>query len=133
MKHTDTAPDTQRGKFVEGTKPLGTVTEAMVIGRAKEIAVTNGLNGNDYRSEDYEQARRELTGFSDNEEVMEEGNTTSTRQWLGPAGESGKKTPVRGAADEQQLGEKLVREGKKEATHHQMLAGNQESANEAKE
>ena len=129
MKRSDTAPDTQTGQFVAGAKPMGTVTEGMVIRRAKEIAVANGRNGNDYRSDDYDQAKRELTGFSDSEEMAEEGNATSS-QWLGPAGSQGKKTPVRGAADEQQLGEKLVREGKKEASHHQMLAGNQESANE---
>lgn len=130
MKQSDTAPDTQSGKFLAGAKPLGTVTEGMLIRRAKEIAVANGRNGNDYRSDDYEQARRELTGFSDSEEALEESHAPSSSQWLGPAGDKGKKTPVRGAADEQQLGEKLVREGKQEASHHQMLAGNQESANE---
>ena len=130
MKHSDTAPDTQTGKFVAGAKPLGTVTEGMVIRRAKEVAVGNGRNGNDYTHADYDQARRELVGFSDSEETLENSGAPDTGGWLGPAGDSGKKTPVRGAADEQQLGEKLVREGKREATHHQMLAGNQETSEE---
>lgn len=130
MKHSDTEPDTQTGKFVTGAKGMGTVTKGMVIRRAKEIAVANGRNGNDYRQDDYDQARRELVGFSDEEETLENSNEPSTGAWLGPAGDTGKKTPVRGAADEQQLGEKLVREGKNEAAHHQMVAGNQESANE---
>ena len=109
---------------------MGTVTEGMVIRRAKEIAVANGRNGNNYRPDDYDQAKRELTGFSDTEEALENSDSPSTGAWLGPAGDTGRKTPVRGAADEQQLGEKLVREGKQEATHHQMLAGNQETSNE---
>lgn len=130
MKRSDTAPDTQSGKFLAGAKPLGTVTEGMVIRRAKEIAVTEGLNGNDYTQDHCEQARRELTGFSDSEATLENTSAPSTGSWMSPAGDTGGKTPVRGAADEQQLGEKLVREGKKEATHHQMLAGNQESSND---
>ena len=92
--------------------------------------MANGRNGNDYRPDDYDQARRELTGFSDPEEALDNTGAPSTGSWTSRAGDTGKKTPVRGAADEQQLGEKLVREGKKEASHHQMLAGNQETSNE---
>lgn len=128
MKHTDTTPDTQTGKFVTHAKPLGTVTKEMVHKRAKEIAVTNGRNANDYGAEDLDQAKRELVGFSDSDETFDNTGGPSQGRWMSPAGDTGKKMPVRGASDEQQFSEKLVREGKTEATHHQMLAGNQETS-----
>jgi hypothetical protein len=40
--------DAQTGKYIAPAAPLGTVTEGMVIKRAKEIAATNDRNGNDY-------------------------------------------------------------------------------------
>lgn len=119
--------DTQTGKFVVGAAPLTTVTERMVQQRAKEIAVINGRTGNDYTTNDYEQAKRELVGFpnTDADDLVESAPDTGT--WLGEAGDRGEKAPVRPAKDEQTFGEDLVKQGVEEATHHQMLMGNQES------
>ena len=120
--------DAQTGKYIARATPLGTVTEGMVIERAKEIAVINGRNGNAYTQDDFEQARRELVGFPDTEATELEPSAPDTGGWLGEAGDRGQSAPVvRTARDEQTFAEDLVKEGVDEATHHQMLAGNQTS------
>lgn len=125
--------DTQTGKFVVGAKPLTTVTEAMVIQRAKEIAVINGRNGNEFTPDEYDQARRELTGFPNDDETQLEAQAPDTGEWLGEAGDRGQKAPVRPARDEQTFGENLVKEGVEEAAHHTMLAGSERSARKDQE
>ena len=127
MKRSDTTMDAQTGKFVARATPLGTVTEGMVIKRAKEIAVTNGRNGNDYTKDDFDEARRELVGFAATDATDLEGSAPDTGGWLGEAGDRGRRAPVRPAKDEQTFAEDLVKEGVEEATHHQMLVGNQTS------
>lgn len=120
--------DTQSGKFVVGAKPLNTVTEEMVIKRAKEIAVIDGRNANDYTEDEYEQARRELTGFPNTEATEMENAAPDTGDWLADGADRGQKAPVRPAKDEQTFAENLVKEGVEEATHHTMLAGSERSA-----
>lgn len=128
MKRSDTTMDTQTGKFVVGAKPLTTVTDDMVIKRAKEIAVINGRNGNDFTPGEYDQAKRELTGFPNTDAAEVEAQAPATGEWLGEAGDPGQRTPVRAAKDEQTFAEDLVKEGVEEATHHTMLAGSERSA-----
>ena len=128
MKRSDTTIDTQTGKFLSGAKPLNTVTEGMVIRRAKEIAVINGRSGNDYTQDDFEQARRELLSFADPGPTDAENDVVATGDWLTEGVDRGHKAPVRPARDEQTFGEDLVKEGVEEATHHTMLAATEESA-----
>jgi hypothetical protein len=130
MKRSDTTMDAQTGKFIARATPLGTVTEGMVIKRAKEIAVTNGRNGNDYTQNDLDEARRELVGFPDTDAADLEASAPDTGGWLGEAGDRGDAAPVRPAKDEQTFAEDLVKQGVDEATHHQMLVGNQTSREE---
>ena len=120
--------DTQPGKFLSGAKPLNTVTEGMVIRRAKELAVINGRNGNDYTQDDFEQARRELLGLASTEPADAENDAPPTGDWLTEGVDRGHTAPVRPARDEQTFGEDLVKEGVEEATHHTMLAASEESA-----
>ena len=120
--------DTQTGKFVVGAKPITTVTENMVVKRAKELAVIDGRNANDYTEDEYEQARRELTGFPNTEPTELEGQAPDSGDWLAEGADRGQKAPVRPARDEQTFGEDLVKEGVEEATHHTMLAGSERSA-----
>lgn len=120
--------DTQTGKFVTGAKPITTVTEGMVIQRAKEIAIINGRNGNEFTPDEYEQARRELVGFPNPDAAELESQATDTGGWLGEAGDLGEKAPLRAAKDEQTFGEDLVKQGVEEATHHTMLGASEERA-----
>ena len=130
MKRSDTTMDVQTGKFISHAKPLGTVTEGMVVKRAKELAVINGRNGNDYTPDDFDQARRELLGVLDTEATELELSSPDTGSWLGEAGDRGHAAHIRPARDEQTFAENLVKEGVEEATHHQMLVGNQTSREE---
>ena len=119
--------DTQTGKFISGGRPITTVTEGQVIRRAKEIAVINGRNGNDYTQNDYDQAKRDLIGFV-GEPTDLENDVPDTGDWLAEGVDKGQKAPVRPASDEQTFGENLVKEGVEEATHDTMLAGSEQSA-----
>ena len=120
--------DTQTGKFLAGAKPLNTVTEGMVLRRAKEVAVINGRNGNDYTQDDFEQARRELVGFPNTEPTDAENDVPDTGDWLAEGADRGQKAPTRPARDEQMSGEELIKEGVEEATHDTMLAGSEQRA-----
>lgn len=118
--------ETQTGKFILGAKPLNTVTQEMVVQRAKELAVINGRNGNDYTENDLEDARNELIGFVKTDEDSADNVAPDTGSWQAAAGDRGKRAPVEPAKDEQTFGEDLVQEGIEEATHDTMLAASEE-------
>jgi len=66
-------------------------------------------------------------GFTETDGNELEAAAPDTGSWLGEAGDRGEKVPVRPAKDEQTFAEDLVKQGVEEATHHQMLVGNQTS------
>lgn len=132
MKRSDTKMEHQPGKYIERATPLGTVTEEMVIKRAKEVAVTNGRNGNDYNQNDYDEAKKELVGVY-NERPSDDGDEIQQGAgWLAEGVDHGHEVPTRPAKDEQTFAEELVKEGVEEATHHQMLVGNQQTRGKEK-
>lgn len=115
------------GKISQHGRGLGTVTEAMVMKRARELAVINGRSRKQVLDSDMEQARRELTGeeplapeASAAEQVPEEG------RWQSVPESVGRKEPALAADDEQTFSEKLVEEGAEEAEHEQMLQATRE-------
>ena len=115
--------DTQTGKFVVGSKPLTTVTEGMVNQRAKEIAVINGRNGNEFtRRMNMSRRGGSWSVFQRRRRRSLKAQAPDTGEWLGEAGDRGQKAPVRPAKDEQTFAEDLVKEGVEEATHDTMLA-----------
>jgi hypothetical protein len=127
MKRPDAANDPSIGKYIARATPLGTVTDEMVIKRAREVAVTNGRNGNDYTQNDYDEAKRELTGPRREAQDSPENKIPSAGGWLAEGSDEGHRAPVRPANDGETFAEELVEEGVEEATHHQMLVGNQET------
>ena len=132
MKRSDTKMEHQPGKYIEGAAPLGTVTEEMVVRRAKEVAVTNGRNGNDYTQNDYDEAKKELVGVYNERPSDETDQIPQSGGWLAEGVDQGHSAPTRPAKDEQTFAEELVEEGVEEATHHQMLAGNQQTRGKEK-
>jgi hypothetical protein len=73
---------------------------------------------------DLEQARRELAGTT----IGEEDGRTEFRSKEGLASIStGSMAPSQTTTDEQQTTQEVVEEGLQEATHEQMVQGNQES------
>jgi hypothetical protein len=103
------------GKIVCGTEGLGTVTLQMIEERAREIARGDGrVDANDL---DRMNAREELTGAtpgSEDSPAREEPG----RDWGMPLASSGEKaTTVR--QDDENVPEKLIRQGIEEADHDQ--------------
>ncbi|MCE0482815.1 MAG: hypothetical protein LV479_01090 [Methylacidiphilales bacterium] len=105
---------------------VGTVTDKMVRERAVELAVIDGRTAQEVSTSDREQAKRELTGGSDqdpNEALLE--STPESERWDPLPGSTGHVAPVTSIDDEDDEGrsvsERLVEEGVLEAEHDQMV------------
>jgi hypothetical protein len=105
---------------------VGTVTDKMVRERAVELAVIDGRNAQEVSTSDWEQAKRELTGGSDqdpNEALLE--SAPESERWDPLPGSTGRVVPVTsidGEDDEgRSVSERLVEEGVLEAEHDQMV------------
>jgi hypothetical protein len=120
--------DVIRGRIERHGKGLGTVDEDLVRQRAREIAVTNGRQPEQFNQSDWEEARLELlaTQGGPPETVEEEGAQVAPRE--GPFGVStGTTARKRVPSDEQMYPDQLVAEGVEEADHERMVEGNRES------
>jgi hypothetical protein len=108
---------------LSGTEAELTVpTPEMVTKRAREIALIDERNPNEFTQEDWEQARRELTGATTNalwEDRLEEAASLSERGSV--PGETGTQAPRGAPKDEALLDERLVNRGVEEAAHDQMV------------
>ena len=119
----------EEGRFTNNGRGLGTVTEAMVQQRARELAVINGRSEQQVLQSDLDQARRELTRVeepldpksSPAEQVPEED------RWEPVPDNSGEQAPTLPAPDEQTFAEKLVQEGVEAAEHDQMVKATKKS------
>jgi len=112
----------EEGRFTDHGHGLGTVTEAMVRRRARELALINGRQEDQLLKSDLDQARRELTG----EEGLEPEPTPAEQlpedsRRIGVPESVGHQAPVVPAPDEQTFAEKLVEEGVEEAEQDQMI------------
>lgn len=116
------------GRFSDHGRGLGTVTEAMVQKRARELAVINGRRKNQVLDSDLEQARRELTeeGLVPPPTAAEE--LPEENRWEAVPESVGHKAPAIPTPDEQTFAEKLVEEGVEDAEHDQMLRATRQSA-----
>jgi len=118
----------ERGRFSVGGKGLGTVTEAMVRQRARELAIINGRSGNNILPSDLDEAQRELTGQErlipnpKPEEELDEGE-----RWDPVGGSKGAIAPTVPPPDEQTFAETLVEEGVEDAEQDQMVEGTREN------
>ena len=115
----------KQGLLTENSVGIGTVTRNMVRERAVELAVINGRLAQEVSKNDWEQAKRELTGGPDadpNEVVLE--SAPESERWDPLPGSQGHKAPTAPSADEDDEGrsdnERLVEEGIAGAEHDQM-------------
>ena len=113
------------GALTENSAGLGTVTRQMVRKRAAELAVINGRSAPEISKEDWEQAKRELTGKPDmdpKEMILE--SAPESERWNPLPGSAGHKVPAAASEDEDEEvrndNEKLVEEGIEGAEHDQM-------------
>ena len=101
---------------------MGAASPELVEKRAREIALIDERNPDEFTDTDWEQARRELVGSEiippaeDTEELVA---SVSDRDSV--PGETGHRSPRAGLDEEENLGEQLVSGGLEEAAHDQML------------
>jgi hypothetical protein len=108
-----------RGKIVRGTEGLGTVTPQMIEKRAQEIARTDGRNRpNDL---DRSSAREDLIGAT-SDSAKRPTRKEPGRDWQIPLVSTGDKAPTVRPEDDENIPEKLIQEGVKEAEHDQRVS-----------
>ena len=119
----------------ENAVGIGTVTADMVRLWAIELASLDGRPPKHLSKEDWETAKRELTGESEMgpiEEIQE--SAAESERWNPLPGSHGKMVPVSGSEDEDEEGrsdsERLTMEGISEATHDQMLQASKKQRSE---
>ena len=96
--------------------------------RAKEIAMIDERNPNEFTDADWNQARAELMGAENNKPPEETpDNSEMTEEWEVTPDDRGHRVPRSGVDDEEEtVGEHLVTGGVEEATHDQMLEARRE-------
>jgi len=108
--------DKAQPKILLGTEGLGTVTPQMIDERAREIARSDGrAQPNDL---DRTRAREELVGPTSGSEKSPTREDPG-RDWYTPLVSSGEKAPTVRPEDEENIPEKLIREGIEEADRDQ--------------
>lgn len=95
--------------------------------RAREIAMIDERNPDEFTDADWKQAREELMGI-ENEEPPEETPDTEelTDEWQVVAGSKGHRAPSQIPEEHDSLGADLVNDGREEAAHDQMLEARRE-------
>ena len=122
-----------QGRFSQDAHGVGTVTEEMVLQRARELAVINGRLEHQVLDSDIRQARHELTGrerldppLTKAEELPED------RRWEPVPISYGTNTPAIPPSDEQSAVEKLVEEGVEDAEKDLALRATRQQARREK-
>lgn len=101
---------------------MGAPTPELVEKRAREIALIDERNPEEFTDADWDEARQELLGVSTNaapEETPE--NATLAEEWPVTASNTGERAPRAGVDDDEMLGAQLVAGGVEEATHDRMV------------
>jgi hypothetical protein len=115
----------EEGRISDHSRGLGTVTQEMVLARARELALINGRSPHHLSPADVAQAKQELTGEKSTESAEEQ--LPNSERWDPVPGSAPHTAVVIPAHDEQSDAEKLVEEGVSEAEHDQMVEGTRES------
>jgi hypothetical protein len=106
---------------------LNVPTPEAVTQRAREIALIEERNPDDFTKADWEQARRELTGAETSASSDDLGELAATLSERGSVpGETGGRVPRVSSKDEALVDESLVSRGVEEAAHDQMVEAAQE-------
>ena len=118
---------TSPGENLEHGHGIGAPSPEEVERRAREIAMIDERNPDEFTEADWAQARHELRGEENNvppEETPD--NAEMTEEWSVIASSKGHHIPRPGTQEEETVGEHLVIEGIEEATHDQMLEARRE-------
>lgn len=101
---------------------MGAPTPELVEKRARELALIDERNPDEFTDADWEQARQELLGVASQaapEEVSASGETAE--EWSAVAGDTGTRAPRAGVDDDEMLGEQLFAGGLEEGMHDSMV------------
>ena len=115
------------GKIEVHGNGLGAPSPQEVERRAREIAMIDERNPDEFTDTDWKQARRELLGEENNtppEETSD--NADLTEEWTVVASSKGHRMPRPGTDEDETVGEHLVIDGLEEAAHDQMLEARRE-------
>ena len=122
------------GKINVHGNGLGVPSPGLVEKRAREIAMIDERNPDEFTDADWEQAKNELTGVEAgtlpeaNDNVVDE---MSERDDI--PGSSGHHVPNNGFDDDENVGEELVTGGNEEAAHDQMVEARREELEQERE
>src|SRR4029077_17005905 len=115
------------GKISVHGNGLGAPSPEEVERRAREIAMIDERNPDEFTEADWKQARHELMGAENNtppEETPD--NADLTEEWNVVESSKGHRAPRPGTEEEETVGEHCVIDGLEEATHDQMLEARRE-------
>ncbi|MGH8091976.1 MAG: hypothetical protein ACREIF_00685 [Chthoniobacterales bacterium] len=127
-------PHSPHGKINLHGDGLGVPSPELVEKRAREIAMIDERNPDEFTEADWHQAKNELTGLEGahapevDEEVEDE---VSERDEV--PGASGHRAPKNGFDEDENLGEELVEGGIEEAAHDQMVEARREELDEERD
>jgi hypothetical protein len=116
------------GKIELHGSGMGVASPEDIERRAREIAMIDERDADDFTDADWSQARAELMG-SENNEAPEEtpDNSKVTAEWQVTPEDRGHRVPRSGIDDEEEtVGEQLVSDGREEAAHDQMVEARKE-------
>lgn len=115
------------GKIELHGSGMGVPASEDIERRAREIAMIDAREPDDFTDTDWNQAREELMGTENNsppEETPE--NSEVTEEWEVVASSKGHRAPRQIPEEDESLGEHLVSDGREEAAHDQMLEARKE-------
>ena len=115
------------GKISVHGNGVGVPSPEAVEKRAREIAMIDERDPNEFTDADWNQAREELIGVEHASAPEEtEQNAKVTEEWNVVPSSTGHRAPRPGVEEDETLGEQLVTDGLEEAAHDQMLEARRE-------
>lgn len=115
------------GKISVHGNGVGVPSPEAVEKRAREIAMIDERDPNEFTDAYWNQARRELMGVEHASAPEEtEQNAKVTEEWNVVPSSTGHRAPRPGVEEDETLGEQLVTDGLEEAAHDQMLEARRE-------
>jgi hypothetical protein len=119
------------GKISVHGNGVGVPSPEAVEKRAREIAMIDERDPNEFTDADWNQAREELMGVEHVSAPEEtEQNAKVTEEWNVVPSSTGHRSPRPGVEEDETLGEQLVTDGLEEAAHDQMLEARREELEE---
>ena len=119
------------GKISVHGNGVGVPSPEAVEKRAREIAMIDERDPNEFTDADWNQAREELMGVEHVSAPEEtEQNAKVTEEWNVVPSSTGHRAPRPGVEEDETLGEQLVTDGLEEAAHDQMLEARREELEE---